>query len=112
MKLVVGGAYQGKREFVRRMWGDAYWVAEDFHLRVRELLEEGRDVAESIEKLLAEHPDAVIILDEVGYGIVPVHAEDRRYREAVGRAGQQLAERAEEVYRVVCGIGTRIKPSC
>ncbi len=110
MKLVVGGAYQGKRKFAQNMWADTYPVFADFHLKIRKLMEEDRDVAEYIGGLLAEYPDAVILLDEVGCGIVPMRAEDRRYREEVGCAGQLLAQRAEEVYRVVCGIGTRIKP--
>ena len=48
-------------------------------------------------------------MDEVGGGIVPVDPEDRIYRELVGRAGQRLAKEAEQVHRVLCGIGVRIK---
>ena len=48
-------------------------------------------------------------MDEVGCGIVPLSREDRDYREAVGRAGQKLAEAAREVWRIQCGIPVRIK---
>ena len=51
----------------------------------------------------------MIVMDEVGAGVVPVERSDREYREAIGLAGQHLAREAEEVYRVVCGIGMRIK---
>ena len=45
----------------------------------------------------------------ISLDLVPMSAEDREYRELVGHTGQLLARQAEVVYRVVCGIGTRIK---
>ena len=54
-------------------------------------------------------PPAVITLDEVGCGIVPLEKTERDYREAVGHAGQMLAAAAAEVYRMQCGIAVRIK---
>ena len=42
-------------------------------------------------------------------GVVPLAAEDRAFREAVGRALCVIAQRAESVTRCVCGIGVRIK---
>ena len=51
----------------------------------------------------------IIICDEIGCGLVPVDAFEREYREAAGRICTVLAEHADEVYRVVCGIGMRIK---
>ena len=62
-----------------------------------------------MEEVLAKNPDITIVMDEIGYGVVPMSAEDREYREMVGHTGQLLASQAEAVYRVVCGIGTRIK---
>lgn len=53
--------------------------------------------------------DSVIICDEVGLGIVPADKEERIYRQAVGRLCCRLAERADSVERVFCGIGMRIK---
>lgn len=37
-------------------------------------------------------------MDEIGYGVVPMSAEDREYRELVGHTGQLLARQAEAVY--------------
>ncbi len=48
-------------------------------------------------------------MDEVGAGVVPVERSDREYQETIGLAGQLLAREAAEVYRVICGIGVRIK---
>ena len=58
---------------------------------------------------LRAHPDGVIICDEVGCGVTPLDRTDREWRERVGRTCCRLAERAEAVYRVRCGLGARIK---
>ena len=49
------------------------------------------------------------VSQEVGYGVVPMDAFDRKYREAVGRVCTGLASKSKKVTRVVCGIGTVIK---
>ncbi len=54
-------------------------------------------------------PNCVIISDEIGNGIVPVDAFERTYRERTGRILVQLAGQAEEVERVICGVGQKIK---
>ena len=41
--------------------------------------------------------------------IVPMEAEERTYRECTGRILEGLAAQADEVVRVVCGIGQKIK---
>ena len=56
-----------------------------------------------------KYPDCVIISDEIGNGIVPLDAFEREYRERTGRILVELAARAEEVERVICGIGQKIK---
>lgn len=131
MILVIGGAYQYKLEFTHeilkgkkvnlkqiRICNGAVDELElimksdvvyQFHLYVKRMMELDMDVAAVIERLAVENPDAIVILDEIGSGIVPVTAEDRAYREAVGAAGALLVSHAEAVYRVFCGIGTRIK---
>ena len=40
---------------------------------------------------------------------MPMAAEDRAFREAVGRALCVIAGKAEQVTRCTCGIGVRIK---
>ena len=61
------------------------------------------------EELLRVNPDIVLISNELGYGVVPVDAFDRKYREAVGRICTRMAAAAKCVVRVTCGIGTVIK---
>ena len=61
------------------------------------------------EQILQENPELIVVTAEVGYGLVPVDAFERQYREAVGRICTNLAACADRVDRVQCGIGTRIK---
>lgn len=80
-----------------------------FHEYIRKELKAGNDVSGLARKLAEKNPDVILISDEVGYGIVPVDAFDRAYREAVGRVCTETAACSRKVVRVVCGIGTVIK---
>lgn len=51
----------------------------------------------------------VVLMTEVGGGLVPVDPVERAAREDAGRLSILLAERADEVYRVFCGIAKRLK---
>ncbi|MHB8169630.1 MAG: bifunctional adenosylcobinamide kinase/adenosylcobinamide-phosphate guanylyltransferase [Thermoleophilia bacterium] len=51
----------------------------------------------------------IIVSNEVGMGIVPDTELGRIFRDAAGRANQQLAAAAEAVYLCVSGISVRIK---
>ena len=108
VKLYVGGAYQGQEELARAENPGAVLLA-DFHLSVREAAANGEEPRAFARRILAEQPDAVIVANEVGSGVVPIDAGERAWREAVGRALCVIAQEACEVTRVVCGIGVRIK---
>ena len=84
-------------------------IVNHLHRYIREQLRQGADPEEAIEDFLKEHPDGILICDEIGNGIVPMEAEERIYRERTGRILERLAAQADEVVRVVCGIGQRIK---
>ena len=51
----------------------------------------------------------MIISEQIGCGIVPADAQERAIREKIGRMQIRLAETADEVVRVICGIGQKIK---
>lgn len=76
---------------------------------IRRLMEAGKDPYLFAARLQEENPEALITADEIGCGIVPIDAFLREYRETDGRICQKLASFSEEVYRVMCGIGIRIK---
>ncbi len=86
-----------------------YEIIDHFHQAVRKMMEQGLEVETFINQLLEDNPELIIVMDEIGCGIVPIDAADRKYRDIVGQAGQLLAGRAAQVHRVVCGIGMRIK---
>lgn len=133
MRLIIGGCAQGKLDYALEYYGgQAYrvWdgevpqksdipqnsditeetvVVNHLHRWVRERMEAGGDPQREIRSLLDRYPDCVIICDEIGNGIVPVEAFERAYREQTGRISRMLAKEAEEVVRVICGIGQRIK---
>jgi adenosylcobinamide kinase/adenosylcobinamide-phosphate guanylyltransferase len=54
----------------------------------------------------------IVVTNEVGLGIVPATPLGRVFRDALGRANQALAARADEVYLLVAGLPLRIKPPC
>ena len=124
MEMIIGGAYQGKKkkkkkEYPLLNWADGDKVTEeelmraqgvtDFQKYIRRELEKERDVSELAEQIILKNPDVILVSQEVGYGVVPVDAFDRKYREAVGRVCTKLAAYSHKVTRVVCGIGTVIK---
>lgn len=108
MKLYIGGAWQGQAELARRENPNGM-IWEDFHTAVGEAVQRGEDPQVFASRICQEHPDAVIVANEVGSGVVPMNAQDRAFREAVGRALCIIAQEACEVTRVTCGIGVRIK---
>lgn len=110
MELYIGGYKQGKLNYVLNIRNKPpEKIKNDFHLWVRQLLEEQEDAEAVVEAYINEHPDCVIISDEIGNGIVPMDAFERVYREQLGRILINLAQRADRVERVICGIGQRIK---
>lgn len=111
MVLIVGGAFQGKPEYARAHYDATYEIMYDYQEQVRMQLLDGKNPQEEARAFLQENAGKklVVLLDEVGCGIVPIDGFERQWREEVGRCGCILAEGAEEVIRVVCGCGTKIK---
>lgn len=128
MELYIGGYAQGKLEYVLRehksedlevldgefMSGlksdtNKRVALHHFHNLIKNFLSKGENPEEQLESFLKEHPNCIIICDEVGNGIVPMEQKERDYREQLGRIQIELAVKAERVERVICGIGQRIK---
>ena len=129
MVLITGGAWQGKTDFAKKFLlekedrrlkiVDGSQAAEedlrqadlftDFHLWVARLLREDRDVYEAVNRMMEENPSITVTVNELGCGIVPVDAFDRKWRETTGRVCCLLAQKSTEVYRVTCGVATKIK---
>ena len=124
MRMIIGGAFQGKMEYAQKEYPGIRWVdgaacSEEellqcegvyhFHLYIRKSMEKYEEMRLFADRIMRENPQIVIITDEIGYGLVPIDAFERRYREETGRICTRLAAFSERVDRVVCGIGLPIK---
>ncbi len=134
MILIFGGAFQGKLEYAKNNYNiktihdcgagvspeagdgfagtepdfgkDAVCALEKFVLRC---VREGREAADFFKENKEKWQDKVLILTDVSQGIVPMDAELRAFREMNGRLMLYLAGEADEVIRVFCGIGKKVK---
>ncbi|MDR0838260.1 MAG: bifunctional adenosylcobinamide kinase/adenosylcobinamide-phosphate guanylyltransferase, partial [Oscillospiraceae bacterium] len=73
------------------------------------MLEAKRDPVAGIEELLPALRDRIVICTDLSGGVVPVDPDMRAWREAAGRVTVRLAQDADEVVRLFCGIPTRLK---
>lgn len=117
MILVTGGAAQGKLAWalahsgydLSRVTGrpeeDAP-ILRNLEVIVRETLERGEDPMGLLPGLLGRE---YVLCREVGCGLVPIDPADRAWREAVGRLACRLAEEAQGVVRLWCGLPAWIK---
>ena len=106
MIFVTGPLYAGKKT----------WVRERLGLTEAEL---AVCAAWDVQNLVpADDPEAladelagrrVVIATEIGGGVVPVDPAERERREAAGRLSCLLAERAETVVRICCGLPQLLK---
>lgn len=132
MKLVIGGYAQGKLRYVIQENGEAgcmvydaslpddaqqkaaaegsrILVIDHLHRWIREMLTAGKEPEQILLSFLHENRDCIVICDEIGNGIVPIDPLEREYRERTGRILIEIAKLADEVVRVICGIGQKIK---
>lgn len=85
---------------------EAAEAVETSHSPLDDLQEKLRSLADRLSQ------KEVVIATETGCGVIPLDPRERRNREAAGRLSCLLAERAETVVRVCCGIPQVLKGSC
>lgn len=125
MILIFGGSYQGKLEFAKETFGITendvftctvdseidwskkvlYNLDQSFLRHVRE----GKESREVLKDHLDQLKDKILIVNDISQGIVPMERENRDWREMTGRAMLYISKEADEVYRVFCGLGNKIK---
>lgn len=125
MDLIIGGAYQGKREYARSSFrlteSDIFTCVEDgevdFSARCIDAIEKYtlrcvRDGIDPVESFRAHEDgwrESVLICADIFCGVVPMGAENRAWREATGRLCAYLAGKADTVTRMFCGLPQRLK---
>ena len=132
MILVFGGAYQGKTEYARGLLRSAAADNVDKAAEICDLsdggepdftkeiitgldafalrcVQEGINPADYFRDRRQQWEHCVLVACDISQGVVPIDETLRAAREANGRLLIYLAEEAEQVHRVFCGIGKRIK---
>lgn len=118
MILIIGGAYQGKLDFAK----DTFGVTDVYTCAGAEI-DFSRKCIYKIEEFTARHPDpvgyfqahrdqwqnSILIMQDIFCGVVPMGAENRRWRQNTGRLAQYLSKEAEQVSRIFCGFEQRLK---
>lgn len=118
MILVVGGVASGKRTYARGLgYGQTGFAsaADVVAGRVRAAVavdaqELAHDADLDIEAVARELAKCdVVLFTEVSSGVVPADAAQRAWRERAGRLSCKLAQRADTVVRMVCGVPVMLK---
>lgn len=100
MIFITGPLYSGKRTFTGKLGGRQIFD-------VQNLAAQADDLEWLADELAADYD--VVAATEIGGGIVPMDADERRAREAAGRLACLLAARADTVIEMFCGIPTVLK---
>ena len=107
MIFVTGPRYSGKHVFVRNVLN---MPDDSYGKRFIQLSLEDVGKAADIDAYAKELSGfEVVVLPEVGSGVVPLAAEDVDLREKCGELAQRLASEADVVVRVLCGIPKVLK---
>lgn len=107
MIFITGPLFAGKRTYIQQALGlDDTSFSRMAVWNVQELAADAEDLGVLADGL-AQHP--IVIATEVGGGVVPIDPVQRAQREAAGRLACLLAQRADTVVRVCCGLPQLLK---
>jgi adenosylcobinamide kinase/adenosylcobinamide-phosphate guanylyltransferase len=90
-------------------------VIDCITLWISNLLQEHSDdtilaEADALASILIQAPfSAIVVTDEVGWGVVPDHPVARRFRDLLGWTNQKIARAADEVLLMAAGYPLRVK---
>ena len=130
MHVFIGGAYNGKTAYVKRLLEeqdvaimdgilpafapvcDALLIKNLEHWLISQNLEEDEAIVSHILtrlKSLEENCVLYVIVTDMGRGVVPMDKQARLLRDTCGRLYQALFAEAQRIDRIWYGIGERIK---
>ena len=109
MRLIIGGAHQGKLQYALSLGYTMEDVATSLPTDKPILYGLQNITRENPNLTLQDLPNCIIICDELGCGVVPLDRTDRAWREHTGRLCCQIAAQADRVDRIFCGIPMQLK---
>ncbi|MBQ7522335.1 MAG: bifunctional adenosylcobinamide kinase/adenosylcobinamide-phosphate guanylyltransferase [Clostridia bacterium] len=126
MRMIIGGVAQGKLNFAMRKYNitenDIFDIEicafeeienkrciNNYDRVIKALMERKENPLAFTENLIKRNSDMIIIMNEIGNGIIPIEKEERLWREQTGKIGCRLAELSESVERIICGIAVVLK---
>ena len=107
MIFITGPLFSGKKDMAKALmqWDDEA-LSKNAVWDVQDLVSQNVDLQTLSETLTQKK---VVIATEVGAGVVPADPKERAQREAAGRLCCLLAQKADTVIRVFCGIPAILK---
>ena len=134
MRVIIGGAYNGKRKFVKEYLDklnvknryvfegeipvstfsqEDYVIIGNFEKIILQSIEldEEEHAAKIFDKLsiLDKQTNVICICTDIGRGIVPLEKENRKLRDTCGRLYQKLFAESEQVIRIWYGLPEILK---
>lgn len=128
MVLIIGGAYQGKLDYAKEEYGltdsDVFTceegstavgfdekIVDHFERYVLALIKAGQvpERAVGMQIRANRYKGRIIICDDISQGVVPMDKTERAWREGVGRTMVKVAQQADKVVRVFCGLPVVLK---
>ena len=106
MIFVTGPLYAGKKTFLKKKFS---LTDEDLHVyAVWDVQDQaGTAPPEELAERFCRYE--IVIGTEIGAGVIPIDPKERAHREAAGRLACCLAEQADCVVRICCGLPQILK---
>lgn len=126
MRVVIGGAHNGKRDYVKQQlakenrtavnWvegelptvGQTFIVVSGLEKWLADFKGDDEEAIACVKEALKER-ESIVILTDISRGIVPMDATARALRDRCGRLYQNILAEADEVIQVWYGIPKIIK---
>lgn len=126
MHIIFGGAFNGKRQYVKEHFVDARFGWHEAELPepgqaaviagveqwIRQQLEKGRSeqaILATVGQLVDSSGQRIWVLTDISRGIVPIDVFERNWRDVTGRTYQYLFGQADHITRIWYGIPQTIK---
>ena len=100
---------EGPAFLAARLGGKLFGKLDIHECSALEAVKKGVEPADIFKENEERLRDRIIVTTDISGGIVPMDATLRAWREACGRMNSYLASRADEVWRLFCGIPQRLK---